>query len=427
MEIVILLVSLFLLCFLEIPIAVVISVLALVGMWLGGGDWTAMLNASLTMFDGATSFPMLAIPLFVLAGALMNSSSISRRLLDFTSALVGFVSGGLAIVTVGAAMLFAEISGSAVAGVAALGTILIPAMVNRGYAPTFATAITSSSCTLAIVIPPSIPMIIYGSISDTSILKLFVGGIVPGVLGAFGLMVAAYIIAKKKNLPKEDKFEAQNIWRAFKNAAWALLLPIIILGGIFSGQVTATEGAGLAVVASLFIGGVVYRELSFSKLKKALADGVLQTGVVMLLVATSKILSLYLTEIQLPQLVTEAIMGITTNKYAVLALLNVLILVIGMFLHGAAAIILTVPILMPLIHQLGIDPIHFGIILTLNLAIGQQTPPVASVLATACTIGNTEMWQTTKANIPFLIVLFLLLMVVTYIPAIPMVLINLFY
>ncbi len=410
----------------NVPIGVAIGVVALLGMLADGGTIT-LYNAALTLFDGASNFPLIAIPLFILAGALMNTSSISRRLIAFITALIGFVRGGLAMVNVGVSMFFAEISGSAVADVAAIGSVLIPAMKRRGYSRAFSAAVTSSSASLAIIIPPSIPMILYGALADTSIVQLFVAGIIPGFLGGFAMMSLCYWFAVRYDLPREEGFSLPRLWITFKEAAWALTLPVIILGGIFGGIVTATEGAGLAVVAALFIGGVIYREIDWRLLHRAVLDGVVQTSVVMLLVATSAVLGLYLTEMELPQNFASWIISITDNKWLVLALLNILLFIIGMFLHGAAAIILVVPVVLPLILQVGIDPLHFGIIVTLNLAIGQQTPPVASVLITACSIAKADIWEVTKVNVYFIAVLTGILMLVTYLPEIPLSLVKLFY
>ena len=426
MTIALIVVGLFLLVLINVPIAVALGLVAVVGMMISRG-FDSVFNAALTMFDGATNFPLLAIPLFILAGALMNTTSISRRLISLTSALIGFVRGGLAMVNVGVSMFFAEISGSAVADVAAIGSVLIPAMVRRKYTARLAAAVTSSSASIAIIIPPSIAMIIYGALADASIVQLFVAGVVPGVLGGLAMMVLCYWFAVRQDLPREEAFNLGRLWKAFKEAGWALTLPVIILGGIFGGIVTATEGAGLAVVASLFIGGVIYRELNWKHLRKAMIEGVMQTAVVMLLVATSAVLGLYLTEIQVPQNFARWVMDLTNNKYAVLALLNCGLFVIGMFLHGAAAIILVVTIVMPLIHQIGIDPIQFGLIMTLNIAVGQQTPPVASVLVTSCSIAKTDIWETTKVNIPFILVLLGVLLLVTYVPAISLTLVDYFY
>jgi tripartite ATP-independent transporter DctM subunit len=371
---------------------------------------------AIALYSGATSFPLIAIPLFILAGNLMNTSGISVRLINFVTSLIGFVRGGLGMVNIGVSMIFAEISGSAVADVAATGTVLIPEMKKRVYSRTLAAAITSSSASLAIIIPPSIPMILYGAIAETSVLKLFVAGVVPGVLGGVLLMAVTYVMAVRYDLPRAEAFDLCHVWQSFKEAIWALLMPIIILGGIFSGIVTATEGAGLAVLAALVIGTFIYRDLDVLRLRKVMLEGVSQTGVVMLLVATSAALGLFLTQAQVPQQLAQQITELTTNPLIVLALLNLLLLVLGMFLHGAAAIILVVPVVMPLVNAVGIDPIHFGIMVTLNLAIGQQTPPVASVLITSCSIAKAGIWETSRTNLPFVGVLAFILLLVTYVP-----------
>ncbi len=410
-----------------VPIAIALGFVALTAMIAGPGGVGSIPNAALVMFDGATSFPLIAIPLFILAGAIMNASGISRRLIAFASACVGFIRGGLSMVTISASLFFAEISGSAVADVAALGSILIPAMKKKGYSKAFAAAVTSSSATLAVIIPPSIPMIIYGVMSGSSIVELFVAGIIPGVLGGGLMMFVAYLLARKHDFPREEAFRLQRVWETFKEAGWALVLPVIILGGIFSGWVTATEGAGLAVVAAIFIGGVIYRELDAAELRRAMLEGGQQTAVVMLLVAASALLGDYLTEVRVPQRVATGIMELTQARWAILLLLNGFFLVIGLFLHSAAAIILVVPIVMPLVQAAGIDPVHFGLIVTLNLGIGQQTPPVASVLVTACSVAKADIWEVSKVNLYFVAVLVTMLVLVTYVPIVPMALVELFY
>ena len=420
------LLALFLLVLINVPIAVAIGVIATVAMVAKGG-MDNLFSAATTMFDGTTKFSLIAIPLFVLAGAIMNTSGISRRLIAFASALLGFMRGGLSMVNIGTSMFFAEISGSAVADVAAIGSILMPAMKKKGYPKEFAAAITSSSASLAIIIPPSIPMILYAVMSGSSVVQLFVAGIVPGIIGAIGLMAVSYWFAVRYNFPVEEVFQLNRVWETFKDAAWAFLLPIIILGGIFGGFVTATEGAGLAVVAALFIGTVIYRELNIRHLHTALIDGAVQTAVVMLLVATSALLGRYLTESRLPQELALSIIEFTENRYLILAMLNVLFLVLGCFLHGAAAIILVVPIVLPIVNAIGLDLVHFGLIVTLNLAIGQQTPPVASVLITACSIAKADVWDVTKLNVYFIGVLAAVLLLVTYVPIIPLALVELFY
>lgn len=410
----------------DVPIAVALGVIAVGAVFLTAGIG-ALPNTALILFTGSTKFPLIAIPLFILAGAIMNSSGISQRLINLASALVGFVRGGLAMVSVAASLFFAEISGSAVADVAALGSILIPAMKERGYPTPFAAAVTSSAATLAVIIPPSIPMILYGVMSGSSVVELFVAGIVPGVIGGMGMMVVVYVLALRNGFPMEAAFQLKRVFVALREAAWALLLPVIILGGIFSGWVTATEGAGLAVVAAMAIGGLIYRELDFGHLRESMVESGVQTAVVMLLVATSALLGDYLTSVQVPQQIAAGIMELTENRYAILALLNVFFLAVGLFLHSAAAIILVVPIVMPLVLSAGIDPVHFGLIVTLNLGIGQQTPPVASVLVTACSVAKADIWEVSKVNVWFVGVLLALLLMVTYVPAIPMWPVELFY
>jgi C4-dicarboxylate transporter, DctM subunit len=414
------------LCLINVPIAVSLGIAAVAAMLATQGP-ASLPNVPLTLYQGATSFPLIAIPLFILAGAIMNSSGITQKLMDFCSALVGWMKGALAQVNVITSMFFAEISGSAVADIAATGPIIIPAMKKRGYPGPFTAAVTSSTASLAIIIPPSIPMILYAVMAGASVVQLFVAGIVPGLIAGFTMMGLCHYYAVKYNWPVEEIFQWSKLWRAFKDAWAALTLPIIILGGIFGGIVTATEGAALAVVAALFVGGVIYRDLSWERLRSAVVEGSVQTASVMLLVAASALLGLYLTEAQLPQAIAQKMISITTERWAVLAILNVFFLFIGMFLHSAAAIILVVPIVMPLVQQVGIDPVHFGVIVTLNLAIGQQTPPVASVLMLTCSIAKESVWDVTRANIPFIGVLLATLLLITYVPVVTLGLVNVFY
>ncbi|HEX8010149.1 MAG TPA: TRAP transporter large permease [Casimicrobiaceae bacterium] len=411
---------------LNVPIAVSLGIVAVVAMVASHG-LSSLPNLPIVAYNGATSFPLLAIPLFILAGAIMNASGISRRLIAFASALFGWARGGLAHVSIGASMFFAEISGSAVADIAALGSILIPGMKEKGYPAALAAAVMSSAATLAVIIPPSIPMILYAVMAETSVVQLFVAGIVPGIIGGFGLMGMAYWFARRYNLPREEAFTLRRLARTGREALWAFLLPIIILGGIFGGVVTATEGAALAVVAAIVVGIFIYRELDLAQLKQAVIDGAVQTAVVMLLVATSALLGTYLTEVQAPQKLAQAVSELTQNKWVVLALLNLLFLLLGMFLHSAAAIILVVPVVMPLVRAAGIDPVHFGLIVTVNLGIGQQTPPVASVLMVASAIARESIWNVTRVNVWFIGVLLAVLLLVTYVPVTGMGLVNLFY
>ncbi|MCP9340243.1 TRAP transporter large permease [Stutzerimonas xanthomarina] len=418
--------GLVLLILINVPVAIALGLIGAAATFATYGV-SALPNIGMVMFDGATSFPLIAIPLFILAGAIMNASSISRRLIDLASAMLGFIKGGLSMVTIGASIFFAEISGSAVAGVSAIGSIMIPAMKKKGYSKEYSAALSSSAASLAIILPPSIPMILYAVMSGESVVKMFVAGIFPGILGALGLAAMCYYLAKKNNFPSEGTFQASRLWEAFKGSIWALSIPVIILGGIFGGIVTATEGAALAVVVAIFISAFIYREFTFKTFYKACLDAGIQTAVVMLLVASSAVVGLYLTETQLPQQLASSISEWTSNKYIILALLNVIFLILGIFLHSAAAIILVVPIVLPLILAVGIDPIHFGLIVTLNLAIGQQTPPVASVLIASCSIAKSDIWATSRTNLWFLGVLFAILIMNTYVPAVAMSLVNFVY
>ncbi len=410
----------------DVPIAVALGCASVAAMALETGA-RDLPNVPLTLFDGSVKFSLIAVPLFILAGAVMNACGISRRLIALTSALIGFVRGGLAMVTIGTSLFFAEISGSAVADVAALGSVLIPSMKKAGYSKEFAAAVSSSASTLAIIIPPSIPMILYAVMAGASVVEMFVAGIIPGLLGGLLLMVVAYRMAVRRGFPADAAFAWARVRSTFRDAVWALLLPVIILGGIFSGWVTATEGAGLAVVAATVIGAGVYRELDWKALRRAIVEGGIQTAVVMLLVSTSALLGEYLTSAQVPQRFAAQLLAFTDSQWAVLLLLNFFFLAIGLFLHSAAAIILVVPIVMPLVQQAGIDPVHFGLVLALNLGIGQQTPPVASVLLTACSIAKAQVWDVSRVNVAFVGVLLAVLLLVTYIPAIPMVLVEFFF
>ncbi|MCO4839926.1 MAG: TRAP transporter large permease, partial [Rhodobacteraceae bacterium] len=370
----------------NMPIAVALAMAGVLGLAATEGT-SSLVTIALDMYDGSTKFSLIAIPMFVLAGAIMNAGGITDRLINFVTAIIGFIRGGLAMVNIGVSLFFAEISGSAVADVAAMGSILIPQMKKRGYSKEFSAAVTSSSASLAIIIPPSIPMILYAASANTSVEQLFVAGVVPGLLGAAGLMTVAYFFAKKYNFPTEEAFNFTRLRETFIDALPAFTLPFIILGGIFGGYVTATEAAGLAVLASIIV-SAWYGNLDVRHLRRAMLDGGIQTAVVMLLVAASVLMGGFLTRAQIPQQLAANILSITDQQWAILLILNFFFLVVGFFLHSAAAIILVIPIVIPLITAAGIDPVHFGLVVTLNLAIGQQTPPVASVLVTACSVAR---------------------------------------
>jgi C4-dicarboxylate transporter DctM subunit len=398
----------------NVPIGFVLAIATIVVVAIQG---TAPLAAiPLMIFGGASKFPLLAIPLFILAGGLMTSSGISTRLINLASAMVGFIRGGLSMMTIVASMFFGEISGSAVAGAAAIGQVVIPAMEKKGYPKAFSAAVVSNAATLAIIIPPSIPMIIYAAMADTSVVKMFIGGVVPGILGGLMMMGLSYYFAVKRNYPAEASFSIKALGVALRQGFWALLIPVVIWGGILGGIATATEVGALAALAAVVIGVLIYRDLTFRDFWKCMLDSAVQTAVIMLIVATSAVLGWYLTNEGIPQQVARSMLGLTQNKYAILFLLNIAFFVAGCFLHSAAAIILVVPIVLPLINQLGIDPIHFGLMVTINLGIGQQTPPVATVLMTTCAIADLSMWEVFKTGIWYMMVLVVLTLLVTYVP-----------
>jgi tripartite ATP-independent transporter DctM subunit len=413
-----------LLTLINVPIGFGLSIAAIIFLLFKG---TAPLGiVPLNLFSGASSFPLLAIPLFILAGGLMDTSGISLRLVNMANSLVGFVRGGLAMVTVVATMIQSEISGSSVADAAAIGNVVIPAMEKRGYSRTLSAAIVSNAASAAILIPPSIPMIIYAWMAEVSVAKLFFAGFLPGFIACGAMMALCYYYARKYNLPVEQGFSLRGVGRTTFQAFWALMIPIVIWGGIFLGIATATEVAALAVLVALLIGVVIYRELPVRELHRILRDSVSQTSVVMVIVASSAVLGWYLTSEQIPQKFARMILETTSNKYLILLFLNLFFLIAGMFLHSAAAIILIVPIVMPLIRQIGVDPIHFGIIVTINLGVGQQTPPVATVLFTTAAIARVSFWEVFKQGWPFTLVLALVTLLVTYVPWISLGVVNLF-
>ena len=410
---------------LKVPIGFVLAIATIIVVSVQG---TAPLAAiPLMIFGGASKFPLLAIPLFILAGGLMTTTGISTRLINLASALVGFIRGGLAMVTIVASMFFGEISGSAVAGAAAIGQVVIPAMEKKGYPKAFSAGVVSNAATLAIIIPPSIPMIIYAAMADTSVVKLFIAGFIPGIIGGGLMMGLSYYFARARGYPAEAAFAIRKLGRALKDGFWALMIPVVIWGGIFGGLATATEVGGLAALAAILIGVFIYRELNLRDFWKTIMDSAMQTAVIMLIVATSAVLGWYLTNEGIPQQLAQAMLGLTQNKYMILFLLNIAFFVAGCFLHSAAAIILIVPIVLPLIKQLGIDPIHFGLMVTINLGVGQQTPPVATVLMTTCTIANLPMWDVFKTGFYYMMVLVLLTLLVTYVPQTGLWLVNQVY
>jgi tripartite ATP-independent transporter DctM subunit len=412
-----------LLTVIRVPIGFALSITTVLFLlWKGSASLSIV---PLNLFSGASSFPLLAIPLFILAGGLMETSGISLRLVNLANSLVGFIRGGLAMVTVVATMIQSEISGSSVADAAAIGNVVIPAMEKRGYPRALSAAIVSNAASAAILIPPSIPMIIYAWMAEVSVAKLFFAGFLPGSIACGCMMALSYYYARKLNLPVEQKFSLRQVGISTLHAFWALSIPLVIWGGIFLGIATATEVAALAVIAALLIGAFIYRELPAREITRVVRDSTGQTAVVMLIVASSAVLGWFLTSEQIPQKFARMILETTSNKYLILLFLNFFFFIAGMFLHSAAAIILIVPIVMPLIRQIGVDPIHFGIIVTINLGVGQQTPPVATVLFTTAAIARIPFWDVFMAGWPFTVVLALVTLLVTYVPWVSLALVNL--
>lgn len=400
---------------LGVPIAYTLGMTGLVAILTVG---TIKLEiVPLMVFNGATTYTLVAIPLFILMGQIMNHSSLAVRLIDFASAIVGFIRGGLAMTTVMAGMMMAAISGSSVADAAALGSVLIPQMEKRGYGKSLAVSSVSAAATLAAIIPPNTNLIMYAVIAGVSVTDVFIAGVIPGLCIGLGLMVVIYIFALKMNLPVEQAFAIPNIVKQFKRAGLCLLLPLLVIGGIIFGFFTPTEAGAFGVVYALFLGAVVYREISFKNLVNALKAASRQTSVVLIMVSTSALLGWYVTQQQIPQQLAEFMLGISTDKYIILLMVNILILIAGMFLQAAPLIIMLVPMVAPLVAGVGVNLVQFGVIMGVALCIGQITPPVASVLMTTCGIGEISMEKTLNTLLPMIGVLILVLIIASVLPS----------
>jgi len=396
------------------PIAVAIGLASLAAIFWSGTIPPVVIVQK--MFTAADSFPLMAVPFFILAGSLMEQGGISRRLVEFANSIVGRFSGGLAFVAIIASMFFGAISGAAVACVAAIGTILIPSMVRRGYDTPFATAVQATAGTLGVMIPPSIPMIIYGVLTGVSIGALFMGGILPGFLVGGSLMLVAWIISRKRGYKGDEKASFARIAATFKDAFFALLMPVIILGGIYGGVFTPTEAAVVAVVYGFLIGFFVYHELSLKKLKDILVTTAVGTATVMLIIATSSVFSWILTAQRVPQAVAAAMLSFSSNPIVILTLINLLLLFIGTFMETTASIIILVPVLLPVVTQIGVDPLHFGIIIVVNLAIGMVTPPLGVCLFVGCSIAGIKLEAISRAAWPFILIMIADVLLLTYLP-----------
>ncbi|WP_321992791.1 TRAP transporter large permease [Marispirochaeta aestuarii] len=370
------------------------------------------------MVQGVNSFSLLAIPFFILAGEIMGQGGISRRLIQFSNLLIGRLRGGLAQVNVLASMFFGGISGSAVADVSSIGTIMIPMMKQKGYDADYSTAVTVTSACQGIIIPPSHNMIIYSlAAGGVSIGRLFLGGFIPGVLLGVALMIISWIIAVKRNYPKEERYSLKEALIITKDALLGLLTAVIIIGGVISGVFTATESAAIAVVYAFIITFFVYKEIKLSEFKRILYSSLKTLAMVMSLIAAASAFGYLMAYLKIPAKATEALLGITQNKVALLLLINLLLLLLGMIMDMAPLILITTPILYPVVVvALGMNPVHFGIMLMLNLGIGLCTPPVGSALFVGCAVGRVSMEEATKAMLPFYIMMIIVLLMVTFLP-----------
>ncbi|MFZ7125249.1 MAG: TRAP transporter large permease [Desulfobacterales bacterium] len=405
------------------PIAFSLGVASVAALQFGSS--LPLTLAAQRLFTGADSFPLMAIPFFMLAGELMESGGISRRLFDFAHALVGFVYGGLAMVAVVAAMFFAGISGAAAADTAAVGAVSIPAMIRNGYQRGFAAAVQAAGGSIGVIIPPSIPMIIFGVVGGVSIGKMFMGGFIPGALIGGGLMVSSYFLAKRAGYRKGRFLGFREIGHTFLGAIWALLMPIIILGGILGGIFTPTEAAVVAALYGLIVGFFVYRELRVKELPRIFAKAAISTSTVMLLIATANIFGWILTAERVPQNVAAYLVTLTTSQHVLYALILVCLLVVGTFMETSASLIILTPVFLPVVEQFGIDPVHFGVIMVTALAIGMLTPPLGICLFISCNIARIELSEIIRYVLPFLGIMIGLLVLMTYVPDIVMFIPNL--
>ena len=401
------------LAFLGFPIYIALGIGTLAALNMAG---MPALVLPQKLFAGMNSSSLLAIPFFILAGNIM-SRSITVKLIDIANAIIGWIRGSVAVVTVLASALFGAISGSGVATASAIGGITIPAMQREGYPSEFSTAIASISSILGPIIPPSITLIVYASITNVSVSQLFMGSVIPGILLAGSLIAYALVYGKRKNLPAHEKQTPKQIGHAFKEGIWALLMPIIILGGIFGGIFTPTEAAAVAVVYALIISLTVYRDMKLSELPQVFVEASVSTATIMMMVGLSKASSYVVVTSGLPQQLLDVFTSITSNRIVILLLLNLLFLIIGMLMEANAAIIMMTPILTPLLTAFNIDALQFGIVMSFNLCIGLVTPPVGLCLLICNQIAKTRLMKALKAMMPMLLISVTVLMLITYIPA----------
>jgi len=408
---------------LNVPIGISIAVASFIYL-LAEGISLAIVPQQ--MFEIIDSFPFLAFPMFMLVGSLMNAGGTSRRIFDFAESCVGHLRGGLAHVNVVASLIFSGMSGSAISDAGGLGAIEIEAMTERGYDNDFAVAITAASSTIGPIIPPSVPVIIYAMAFDASIGRLFLGGFLPGFLMAIALMIMVFIYARKRDYYRSPFPPVRKLFVTFYRSLLALLTPVILLGGMFSGVFTPTEAAVVAVLWALFLGFVVYRELGFNQLPRIFLEVLVRTGVVLFLLATVGIFTWILTRENVPELLLGFITSANITPAVFLLIANVILLLMGMVTTVTPSIILLSPIFLPIINKLGIDPVHFGIVVILNLMIGNLTPPVGPVLFVVSTIGKVPFQRAFRHTLPFIVPLLVVLVLITYIPRIVLFVPNLF-
>jgi len=379
------------------------------------------------MYAGIDVFVLLSIPGFILAGNLMNSSGMTGRIITFCNAILGHIRGGLGLANVGASMIFGGISGTAIADTASIGSVMIPAMEKEGYDTDFSCAVTATSSTIGPIIPPSLPMIIAATLTGLSVGKLFIAGIIPGLLLGIGLMLVTYIISVKKQYPKKSRVPFWSMAKSFYQAFWAILMTLLILFGIIGGVFTPTEASIVAVVYAVIIGLFVYRELKLKMLPKIILESAKMTSSLMVLVGFANLFAWIMTLEEIPQMIAESLLNFTSNKLLLLLMINILLLFVGAFMETIAALLILFPVLLGVAIHVGVDPIQFAMIMVMNLVIGLTTPPVGVCLFVASSIGNISIEKISKAGLPFLLVSLFVLLLVTYIPEISLFLPGLFY
>ena len=367
-------------------------------------------------YSGMDSFTLLCIPGFMLAGALMNGGGITRRILNFCNSFLGHFRGSLALVNIVASMVFAGISGTAIADVCSLGSMLIPAMVDDGYDDDFSVAVTAASSVVGPIIPPSVPMVIAGSCVSISVGKMFQAGIIPGILLGMALCIPTYIISVKRNYPRHDRAGWKVRLETTKDAIWAMLMPVILLGGILSGVFTPTEASIVTCVYALVVGVFVYKEIQITDVPRIVWENIRACASIIVLIGLANVFAYILTAERIPQMVANSILSITDNRIVVILLINVVLLFVGMFMESLAAILITFPVLLPVATAVGMEPVHFALMAILNLMLGLTTPPVGMCVCTGAQIGKISAFKAFKATIPFLATSLSVLMLVSFIP-----------